>query len=130
MLWKIALTVEGKRLSDVLESVEGKVVDWNMRAVKGVRVEEEEPEKGQLPSSYTKKAVREIDPVGGSMADKVAHILKKSQLTAVTRSEICSLITEIGGNPTGISYYVANLRNAGILGNLNKETKTYTLLHK
>lgn len=116
MLWEVNLTVEGKRLSDVLQAVEGKVVEWSMRAVKGART--------------AKRKVEETEPIGGSMADKVAHMLKASGMTTLSREQLSKLITEIGGNPSGISYYVANLRHAKILGKFNKETGMYTLLKR
>lgn len=116
MLWEVNLTVERKRLSDVLEAVEGKVVDWSMRAVKGAQT--------------AKTKVTETEPVGGSMADKVAYMLKASGMTALSREQLSKLIVEIGGNPSGISYYVANLRNTKIIGKFNKETGTYALLKR
>jgi len=118
MLWEIILKVEAKKLSEVLEAIDGKVVDMELRGIRGALVK-----RG-------KKAIAESEPVGGSMAEKVAHLISAAKAKALQRDALKEMIKTIGGNPDGLPYYVKGLRDLKVLGVYNSEKGEYNVLAK
>lgn len=119
MQWEITIIVSGKHLSDLLEAIESQsVIEWSMKPIKGA-VETRGRKK--------KRLLKEIEPAGGSMADKVGTLVREAGVTEITREELSKLITKIGGNPSGLSYYIANLRHAKIIGKYDSANETYAV---
>lgn len=127
MQWEITIIVSGKHLSDLLEAIESQsVIEWSMKPIKGATVE---ALSAKTKRRFAKKSqLREVEPSGGSMADKVGALILGNGSEALTREEISKLITKIGGNPSGLSYYIANLRHSKIIGKYDHENGTYTVL--
>lgn len=127
MQWEVIIIVSGKHLSDLLEAIEKEsVVEWSMKAIKGATVESIST---KTKRRFAKKSqLKEIEPAGGSMADKVGALIMNMNVKEMTRDAISKLIKKIGGNPTGISYYIAGLRKAKIIGTYDWENGTYAVL--
>lgn len=127
MQWEIIIIVSGKHLSDLLEVIEKEnVIEWSMKAVKGATVE---AISAKTKRRFAKKSqLREIEPSGGSMSDKVGALILDADVKKLTRKTIGEYITKIGGNPSGLSYYIANLRQAKIIGEYNSAEGTYAVL--
>ena len=117
MHWEVNLTVDGKRLSDVLEAIEGKAIEWSMRAIRGAVTKE-----NKWTSALKTKRIAdtgkltEIPPAGGSVIDKVADWLRNSGAKEITPKELKEIVAACGGAPAGVSYYVLGLRKRKILG--------------
>lgn len=129
MQWEVIIIVTGKHLSDLLEAIEKEnVIEWSMKAVKGATVE---TISAKTKRRFAKKSqLKEIEPAGGSMADKVGALIRDTGAETITREHISKLITKIGGNPSGLSYYIAGLRNSKIIGNYDRENGTYAVLEQ
>lgn len=127
MQWELTIIVSGKHLSDLLEAIEKEtVVEWSMKAVKGATVE---AISAKTKRRFAKKSqLRELEPSGGSMADKVGALILDTDVKALTRDTISKYIIKIGGNPSGLSYYIANLRQAKIIGRYDSAEGTYAVL--
>ncbi len=127
MQWEVTVIVTGKNLSSLLETLQSlPIVEWSMKAVTGATVETISTRTKRRFNGKSK--LRKIEPAGGSMADKVGVVIRKEGLPTLSRQDICKYITQIGGNPSGISYYVANLREAKILGKCDRKNNTYAVI--
>src|SRR5260221_9744777 len=114
MHWEINLTVDGKRLSDVLEAIEGKAIEWSMRAIRGA-VMKENKWASALKTKRPAGKLAEVPPAGDSVIDKVADWLRNLGAKEITPKELKEIIAACGGAPAGISYYVLGLRKRKIL---------------
>jgi len=130
MLWEIKLRVTTARLTTVLETLDllPASVEYELNKIKDseptLTTKWIEPRKAPTP---LKDFVKSVPNSGKSMAAKVGNLIHATDYNHIPKSELVKLIKQAGGNPSGLSYYVGNLRSLKILGAYDSETGTYTV---